>query len=168
MWIYQLYSNFRVLRSLGHCEIRCSGHCRPLPSPIHQSGRLDHPCCAAPLPVDEGLFSYSWPGWNPDYPVSRDGLAGWWVGVPWSWPLWRSVWLHSFLTSKLSDACLWRVAFLFWEVRCGKKPNVLVFLTGFSISLQDLWNFNTHSPPHTCGFSHFFFLVVGEYVRWQR
>lgn len=56
------------------------------------------------------------------------GHQAWWVGLPWFWSCWRSVWLYSFITSKLSDCCLWRQGFLSWKIGWGKNSDVLVFL----------------------------------------
>lgn len=50
--------------------------------------------------------------------------------------------------SELST-CLWRLGLLSWKVGCGKDLDALALLTGFSISLQDIWKFNTQLPsPH--------------------
>lgn len=111
--------------SIDLWEIRCSGHCPPLPNFIHASEcEATHYLVTSPLKAHSHIVDRA----RTHIPQFQG--AGYLATLRVSVAL--------FLYSQLSDTCLWRRGFLSWKVGWGKNPDVLVFLTGFNISPQDI------------------------------
>lgn len=79
------------------------GHSK-LPSSICLSGSLEHPRCLVRL-IFMSVRAHSCTvdlARNPQVAQFQGtGYQAWWVGLSWSWPLWKSVSSYPFITSKL-------------------------------------------------------------------